>query len=69
MSNGKVMIIHLIAGLIKKTLDKMRQYSPKPHEPFRGDINLKGDLSNYAINTYLKKLQELILINYLQNLL
>ena len=69
MSNGKVMIIHLIAELIKKTLDKMRQYSPKPHEPFRGDINLKGDLSNYAIKTYLKKLQELILINYLQNLL
>ena len=69
MSNGKVMIIHLIAELIKKTLDKMRQYSPKPHEPFRGDINLKGDLSNYAIKTYSKKLQELILINYLQNLL
>ena len=69
MSNGKAMIIHLIVGLIKKTLDKMTQYSPKPHEPFRGDINLKVDLSNYAIKTYLKKLQELILINYLQNLL
>ena len=69
MSNGKAMIIHLIVGLIKKTLDKMRQYSPKPNEPFRGDISLKVDLSNYAIKTYLKKLQELILINYLQNLL
>ena len=26
----------------------MRQYFPKPYEPFRGDINIKVDLSNYA---------------------
>ena len=31
MSNGKVMIIHLIVGLIKKTLYKMSQYFPKPY--------------------------------------
>ena len=43
MSNGKVMIIHLISGLIKKTLNKMSQYFPKPHEPFSGDINVKVD--------------------------
>ena len=48
MSNGKVMIIHLIVGLIKKTLYKMSQYFPKPYEPFGGDINVKVDLSNYA---------------------
>ena len=29
MSNGKVMIIHLIAGLIKKTLYKMGKCFPK----------------------------------------
>ena len=34
MSTGKAMIIHLIAGLIKKTLSKMSQYFPKPYESF-----------------------------------
>ena len=42
------MIIHLIVGLIKKTLYKMSQYFPKPYEPFGGDINVTVDLSNYA---------------------
>ena len=27
---------------------KRSQYFPKPYEPFSGDINVKGDLSNYA---------------------
>ena len=47
MSNGKSVIIHLIAGLIHK----MSQYFPKPHEPFGGVINIKFDLSNYATKT------------------
>ena len=42
------MIIHLIVGLIKKTLYKMSQYFPKPYEPFGGDVNVKVDLFNYA---------------------
>ena len=32
----------------------MRQYFPKPYEPFGGDINVKVDLPNYATNTDLK---------------
>ena len=48
MLNGKVIIINLIVGLIKKTLYKMSKYFPKPYEPFGGDINVKVDLSNYA---------------------
>ena len=28
--------------------------SPKPYEPFGGDINVKVDLSNYATKTDLK---------------
>ena len=32
----------------------MNQYFPKPYEPFDGDINVKADLSNYAIKTDLK---------------
>ena len=32
----------------------MRQYFPKPYEPFGGDINVKVDLSNYATKTDLK---------------
>ena len=46
MSNGKDTIIHLIAGLIKKTT--------KPYEPFGGDINAKVDLSNYETKVDLK---------------
>ena len=46
MSNGNVMIIHLIPGLIKKTLYKMGKCFPKLFEPFGGDINVIADLSN-----------------------
>ena len=48
------MIIDLIVGLIKRvnwvkfSCIKMIQYFPKPYEPFRGDINTKVDLINYA---------------------
>ena len=48
------MIIHLIVGLIKKTLYKMSQYFPKPFRTFGRDINVKVDLSNYATKTDLK---------------
>ena len=50
------MIVHLIAGLIKKTLYKMSQYFPKPYKPFGGDINVKVDLSNYATKTDIKNI-------------
>ena len=67
MPNGKVMIIHLIAGLIKKIYCdsiywiqfyciKMSQYFPKPYEPFGGDINVKVDLSNYATKADIKNI-------------
>ena len=50
------MIIHLIVGLIKKTLYKMSQYFPKPDEPFGGDINVTVDLSNYATKDDIKNI-------------
>ena len=50
------MIIHLIVGLIKKTLYKMSQYFPKPYEPFGGDINVTVDLSNYATKDDIKNI-------------
>ena len=46
MSNEKVIIIHLIAGLIKNIQG----------EPFVGDINVKVDLSNYATNVDIKNI-------------
>ena len=49
------MIVHLIAGLIKKILYKMSQFFPKPYELFEGDINVKVYLSNYATKTDLNK--------------
>ena len=64
MSNGKVMIIHLKARLIKKiqrdsigcNYVKMSQYFPKPYEPFGGDINVKVDLSNYETKADIKNI-------------
>ena len=50
------MIIHLIVGLIKKTLYKMSQYFPKPYEPFGGDINVTVDLSNYETKDDIKNI-------------
>ena len=61
MLNGKVMIVHIIAGLIKKILYKMSKYFPKPYELFGGDINVKVDLSNYAAKSDLKNISQLIL--------
>ena len=34
----------------------MRQYFPKPYEPFGGDINVKVDLSNYATKVDIKNI-------------
>ena len=56
MLNGKVIIIHFIVGLIKKTLYKISQYFPKQYEPFGGGINVKVDLSNYATKTHIKNI-------------
>ena len=63
MSNRKDMIIHLIVGLIKKTLNeipciKMSEYFPKPFRSFGGNINVKVDLSNYATKTDLKNVTQ-----------
>ena len=62
MSNGKVIIIHLILGLIKKIwcdsnilqCIKMSKLFPKTYEPFGGDISGTVDLSNHATKTDLK---------------
>ena len=37
-------------------LYKMSQYFPKPYEPFSGDINVKFDLSNYALKADIKNI-------------
>ena len=34
----------------------MSQYFPKPYEPFGWDINVKVDLSNYAIKADIKNI-------------
>ena len=49
MSNVKVMIICLLAGLIKKTLYKIRHRRfPKLYNRFGGNVKVELDLSNYA---------------------
>ena len=37
-------------------VQKIRQYFPKPHEPFGRDINVKVDLFNYATKTDIKSI-------------
>ena len=51
MSDGKGMIIVLIARLIKKI-----SYFPKPFRSFGGNINIKVDLSNYATKADIKNI-------------
>ena len=55
MLNGKDMTIHLIVGLMKKTLYKMSKYFP-PLRSFGGNINVKLNLSNYATKTDLQNI-------------
>ena len=59
MSNEKDTIIHLKVGLIKRPCIKMNEYFPKPFRSFSGNINVKVDLSNYAIKTELKNITHL----------
>ena len=72
VSNGKIVIVHLIAGLIKKiwcdsivrvlkalvALQRIRmsKYFPKPFRSFRRNINVKVGLSNYATKTDIKNI-------------
>ena len=51
------MTIHLIVGLIKKTLNK-------PFRSFGGNINIKVDLSNYATKTNLKNVTHVDTSNF-----
>ena len=37
----------------------MRQYFPKPYEPFGGDIDVKVDLSNYGTKTDLRNVSHI----------
>ena len=43
---------------------EMSQYFPKPYEPFGGDMNVKVDLSNYAIKADLKDATEIDTSNF-----
>ena len=42
----------------------MSQYFPEPSEPFKGDINVKVDLSNYATKTDLKNISHIDVSSY-----
>ena len=58
ISNGKVMIILVIVGLIKKhckmNIQKISQHFLKPYKSFGGNIIVKVNLSNYATKLDLK---------------
>ena len=56
MSNGKVTVILLIIGLIKKTLYKNDSYFPKSLRSYGENIKVKIDLSNYATKVDIKNI-------------
>ena len=68
MLNGKVMVIHLIAGQIKRiqcdfigcNSIKMSKYYPKPYKTFGRNINVKVDLSNYVTKADIKNVSHVI---------
>ena len=68
MLNGKVMVINLIAGQIKRiqcdfigcNSIKMSKYYPKPYKAFGRNINFKVDLSNYATKADIKNVSHVI---------
>ena len=64
MSNGKVIIVHLIVGLTKKTLYKMSQYFPNPYEPFGGNINVNVHLSTHATKDDIKNITHVDTSNF-----
>ena len=57
------MIIHLIVGLIKKTLYKMSQYFP-PYRSSAGNIKVKLDLISYTTKTDLKNVAHVEFSNF-----
>ena len=42
----------------------MSQYFPKPYKPFSGDINVRGDLSNYATKDDIKNITHVDTSNF-----
>ena len=58
------MTIHLIVGLIKKTLYKMSQYFPKSFRSSGRNVNVKVDLSNYATKIDLKNIAHVYTSNF-----
>ena len=53
MLNGKIMMINLIVGLIKKEIAWMSEYFPRP-KSLGANVKVELDLSNYATKTDLK---------------
>ena len=68
MLKGKVLIIHLIFGLIKKMLYKM-SYIPEPYIRGKNNIKVELNFSSYAINLTLKRQQGLINQNLLKRMI
>ena len=58
MSNGKVMIIILIARLIEKILLYKMSYFPEPYTRSKNKLKVKLALSNYATKSYLKSAKD-----------
>ena len=67
------MIIHLIAGLIKKiwcdfiecNCKKISTFFPKSFRSFKRNINVKLDLSNYATKTKTLKIFNMLILQVL----
>ena len=54
MSNGKVMMISLSVGLIKKILLYKMSYFPEPYTCSKIEVEVEFNLSNYATKSDVK---------------
>ena len=69
MSNGKVMMIYLSVGLIKKILLYKMSYFPEPYTCSKIEVEVEFNLSNYATKSDVKTPQSLIHQSLLKNLI
>ena len=69
MSDGKIMIIHLIVRLIKKILLYKMSYFPQLYTRIKNKIKVELDLPHYATKSHLKNSTGVDTPNFLKRLI
>ena len=67
MSNGKVMIIHLIVGLIEKISLYKMSYFPEPYTLSKNEIKVELYLSTYSTKSDIKNARDFDISKFAKN--